>query len=108
MLNIKTLPNGLRLTCGNDARSELAQSDYRESLVGDWLHEKFAFINPEDIGALTDAPILCDCDGIDYSDDGERSILPAAQIYWFPDYMVRDPWQELASRGRIDFIKAGE
>jgi len=72
MLNIKKLGNGMRLTLGNEGRAELAEAlrdGYArgESLVGEWLHEAFEFIRPEEIGALTDAPILCNCDGLDLS-----------------------------------------
>lgn len=109
MINVKTLSNGLRLTCGNDARSELASADDKESLVAEWLHEKYEFVRPEEIGALTDAPILCNADDCEWSEDGDgRTFQPAARIYWFPDYAVRDPWQELATRGRVEFTKAGE
>lgn len=112
MLNIKPLPDALRLTLGNEGRAELAAAlrdgySRAESLISEWLHEQFEFISPEEIGALTDAPILCDCDGLDYPDTGEREIRDDASIYWFPDYMIRDPWGELAARGRVVFAKAG-
>jgi hypothetical protein len=107
MLNAISLENTLRLTLGNEGRHELAQAYDAESLIAEWLHEKYEFIRPEEIGALTDAPILVDCDSLDYSDDtGERVILDDATVYWFPDYAVRDPWQELKTRGRVSFRKA--
>lgn len=112
MLNTKALQNGLRLTLGNEGRAELAEAlrdggyPRGESLVAEWLHEAFEFIRPEEIGALTDGPILVDCDDLDYPDTGDRVIRDDAQVYWFSDYMIRDPWGELSRKGRVDFIAA--
>lgn len=112
MLNAKDTGKALRLTLGNEGRAELADAlregySRAESLMSEWLHESFEFIRPEEIGALTDSPILCDCDGLDYPATGDREIREDAKVYWFPDYMIRDPWQMLASRGRVEFVKAG-
>lgn len=112
MLKTETTAGALRLTLGNEGRAELAEAlresyNRAESLVSEWLHEMYEFVHPEEIGALTDAPILCDCDDLDYPDTGEREFLPNAEFYWFPDYMIRDPWQLLAWRGRVEFVKAG-
>lgn len=111
MLKMIETRDCLRLTLGNAERAELADAlregyQRAESLVSEWLHEAFEFIRPEEIGALTDAPILCDCDGLDYPDTGDREIRDDAAIYWFPDYMIRDPWADLAWRGRVEFVKA--
>ena len=116
MINTRTLPNGnLLLTADNETRSDLAHA-YRsggypraESDVQDGLHEVFAFIAPEDIGALTEAPILTPYDECEFPDDGHGfTPLPGAPVYWFPDHAVRDPWQELARKGRVEFQCASE
>ncbi len=39
-------------------------------------------------------------------DGYDRAESPVAE--WFPDYAVKDPWQALAWRGRVEFVKAGE
>jgi hypothetical protein len=63
-------------------------------------------VEPEWIGALTDAPILSD--GLNYPDDGGPAVVPGSSVWWFPDYMVRDPWEELAREGRVVFTLAPE
>lgn len=104
--------NTLIITADNAARADLADA-YRsggsfraEQEVSEGLHEKWEFISPEDIGALTDAPILCDCDGMDYTDDGERIIRNDAKVAWFPNYMVTDAWASLRNTGRVAFTIA--
>ncbi len=48
-------------------------------------------VNPQDVGALTEAPIISD--GISIHDDG--TIEVHGQIWWFPDYAVRHVGQDL-------------
>lgn len=101
--------NTLLLTADNSGRSEMAEalsygSGHGEMLVSDELHERWEFIAPEVVGALTDSPILAECDGIERDYDGE--ITKVGKVAWFPDYAVRDPWQELRNRGRTVFTLA--
>jgi hypothetical protein len=49
------------------------------------------FVNPEDIGALTSAPIL-------------RS--PNGKLYWFPDYAVTCEIEELLEKNEVRFSVA--
>lgn len=110
-MNHKVLANGdLLLTAGNADRSALAEQCRKgyyqaECHIAECYHERLYFVSPESIGALTDAPILCD--DMDYS-DCQLSAVPQAdaRVWWFPDYMVRDPWQELARYGRVRFSRA--
>jgi hypothetical protein len=109
------LPNGnLMLTASNTDRSALAEA-YRlrgyygaEMLISEAFHELLTFIQPEHIGALTDAPILTD--DADYSDEAMARGGPVPHddvaVWWFPDYMVIDPWAELTRKGRVVFTKA--
>lgn len=53
---------------------------------------------------LTAAP--CIAEAMDYPDNGEREII--GRLWWFPDYMVRDPLDELAETGRTVFTLAKE
>ncbi len=117
MIRATVAGGALILTADNEGRAELAdafreglRSDgpcgyvRAESVVMEALHEQWEFIAPEEIGALTDAPILADCDGLEWSgDDQGRIVRPDAVVAWFPDYMIRDPWRELANRGRVAF-----
>jgi hypothetical protein len=110
-MNYKTLANGdLLLTASNSDRAELARiirdADYgsEESFIAECYHERLYFIRPEAVGALTDAPILCD--DMSWPDDGDIVPRDTANVWWFPDYMIRDPWAELARFGRVRFTKA--
>lgn len=84
MINVQVLPNGnMLLTADNDGRA----------------------VSPEAIGALTDSPIICaeifqpvpDDEGESYNVD------PEAVFYWFPNYQVCDPWEQLKNCGRVEF-----
>lgn len=59
------------------------------------------FIRPEDVAALTDSPILAECS---LNDDGTRDVY--GRVWFFPDYMIRDPAAEMATRGRVVFTLA--
>lgn len=103
-------PNGaLLITANNEARAELAQAfrdggyPKAESAVIDGLHERYSWVRPELIGALTDAPILTEYQSVNYADDGVMSVDPDAKVWWFPGYEMRDPWRELADKGRVVF-----
>lgn len=110
--NTVILPNGdLKITANNEARRMIADGarsygyNGAEQVVGELLHELYEFVRPEDIGALTDAPILCGSDDCYYADDGEFTLHDAGNVpvYWFPDYCIRDPWEELRSKGYVIF-----
>jgi hypothetical protein len=105
----------LVLTASNDGRAALAEAaraggyQRAEDEVSEALHEAYEFVRPEDVpGAMTDAPILVDSDALAYPDNGERIILPGAKVFWFPDYMVTDPWELLRTRGRVEFEEADD
>lgn len=117
MIRARIHENRLILTADNASRASLAielrQRDYDriEQEIQDDLHEAFEFFQPEWIGALTDAPILVPCDSIDYSDEalkaGHPALYPEARVFWFPNYMIQDPWEALARFGRVVFVEAG-
>ena len=97
--------NVLVILASNEGRSEIARCfrdggyDYAEGFVGDAIvGDGLSFIPAEDIGALTSAPIIGE---IEYDDHGV--IAHVGKVFWFPDYMVLDPWQILAHRGRVEF-----
>ena len=57
-------------------------------------------IKPEEIGALTSSIILSD----DVTrDDSTDEITDIGNVWWFPDYMIKDEVQELLDKGYIDF-----
>lgn len=110
------LPNGdLYITANNRLRSEIAYAlknqGYHgaESYVAESLHERYEFISPEVIGALTDSPILTD--DPDFSDEWLEKgvgtgVCEGGKVWWFPNYMIDCPWTELARKGRVVFTLA--
>jgi hypothetical protein len=63
-------------------------------------------VAPEWIGALTAAPILTETESLEYPDDFD--IMPTVNgvVWWYPDYAVLDPWEELAKDGEVVFQAA--
>lgn len=57
----------------------------------------WSFIAPEDIGALTAAPIV----GYDVDMDDQGTITSAPNVWWYPQYETKDPIEELKSKGSI-------
>lgn len=115
-LQIERLDNGnLKLTLDEESRAELA-----EALDdGDWwniFHSLFEpyFTNgsyePFDAGdanpfvGLSSAP--CIAEAMDYPDSGPREIV--GEFWYFGDYMIRDPLEELRDTGETIFTLARE
>lgn len=56
-------------------------------------------IKPEDVGALTDAPMLSD--DVEHGEDGER--LVRGQVWWFPNYAIESFAHTLMKAGSVTF-----
>ena len=90
------LKNGyLKITANNidriDLRNCYESGGYFEveELIGSEIWRgNFHFVKPEDVGALTSSPIIQAKNG---------------DVWWFPGYMIDDPWQELKNKGRVIF-----
>lgn len=99
--------NIVLLTADNESRAELADAfraggyPRAEDYVGEALHEHWEFVRPEEVGALTDAPILAECDGMERNDAGE--LVEVGKVCWYPNYQVFDPWAILRNTGRVEF-----
>lgn len=61
-------------------------------------------LNPEDIAALTDAPILTD----EYTIEDDGSVTVPGKVWWFPNYMVTNFADVLIEKGSVEFTKGGE
>ena len=78
------------------AKKITADSKLAETI--EWqLGNGWSFVRPEDIGALTDAPIITDDQG---------NVLKMGTVYWYPLYDVRDPVAQLLKNGLVDFVRA--
>jgi hypothetical protein len=116
-LTLSILPNGaLRLTADNITRAAIKELQARRYGGDDvsilleltepyWTNGGF---HPFDAGeanpfvGLTSAPCVAEC--LDYRDDGRRSI--DGLFWYFGDYMIRSPIDELKRRGRVVFQAA--
>ena len=63
------------------------------------LRNGWSMVKPEDIGALTSAPILSD----NARYDDQRNFVDASMLYWFPDYAVTCEIEELLVNGEVRF-----
>jgi hypothetical protein len=70
--------------------SDDSMYEFFETLIA---NNSFEWISPEEINALTDAPIL------GFKDENGN----ITDVYWFPDYAVISPLQELLTDGKIIF-----
>ncbi len=105
------LPNGnLLFTASNQARADYSEELKRKGsedvfyeVLGPYRDNGILHpIEPEWIGALTSAPIIAEYHTTE--DDGTETVDGA--IWWFPDYMIRDPMAELFHKGRVEFTLA--
>ncbi len=111
MITCRILPSGnLLVTASNTARQELADCIARG--YDYWTIFADAFENyscngsftPFDAGngnpfvGLTSAP--CIAESMMHHGD---ELVPDGDVWWFPDYMIRDPLEELKNHGRTVF-----
>ena len=73
------------------------------NLIEDFLCNGWSWIHPEEIGALTDAPIISE--DATYNDDGE--LTECGICYAYMNYQVHDPVDELFEEGSI-ILESGE
>lgn len=78
-----------------DADTKLAQ-------VIEWqLSNGWSMVRPEDVAALTDAPLITE----DIDTDNQGNVLHVGIVYWYPEYEVRDPVAQLIENGSVDFVR---
>lgn len=65
-------------------------------------NDSFDWLRPEEIGALTDAPIIAQ--DVERNDTGE--LVSTGAIFWYPQYETTDEISELMERGRLIFTRA--
>jgi hypothetical protein len=63
-------------------------ADSKLAQVIEWqLSNGWSMVQPEDVGALTDAPILTE----EIDTDTQGNVLKVGTVYWYPQYDVSDP-----------------
>lgn len=104
----KILPNGNLCITLNDksALDDIELDDYTDNtfldLIEDCWCNGLSIVNPDDVGALTDSIILSD-DSLD--DDDEYPV--DTTFWWYPNYQVKAPIEDLRENGCVIFSKAG-
>ena len=103
---------GLRITLTPEGRRELegrlahggwgSPDSMLYTLLEDHLCNGWEWIRPEEIGALTSAPILSD----ESSREDEGLLTQVGTIYWFERYQVLCPVEQLYLKGHVDFDRA--
>jgi len=99
----------LRIALLPEARGDVQEisskeidADNKLSEVIEWqLANGWSLVRPEDVGALTDAPILSE----DIDTDDQGNVRSVGTVYWYPQYDVTDPVTKLLQNGYIDFLR---
>jgi len=111
--NFEILPNGnLKISLIPEGKIELTeiQEQYKEQwsdeimfreIIEHQLCNGWTWVQPEDIGALTEAPILSD--DVVYNDDGIVEFID--NVWWYPNYMVESLTEKLQENGYLIFTK---
>lgn len=114
--DVKVLPSGaLQITATQEGRDwiEEQQADRDstsiliDALEPYWTNGSYT---PFDAGVanpfvgLTDAP--CIAEEMTYDDDGKREVV--GKLWWYPEYQVLDPVEELRTKGAVVFTAAPE
>jgi hypothetical protein len=68
------------------------------------LGNGWSWVNPEAIASLTDAPILSE--QVETDDDG--TVTHVGEVYWYPQYEVTDPVQQLLRDGFVVFERGSD
>jgi hypothetical protein len=80
-----------------------AKANRRGDILGDviegMLANGFQWVQPKDIGALTDAPIISD--EADFDDFGD--LVKIGRVFYYADYQVKDPVEVLYEKGEVIF-----
>jgi hypothetical protein len=105
----KQVNGNLRIVLLEEARVDVQEiaskeldADSRLAEVVDWqLSNGWSFVRPEDVSALTDAPIITE----DIDTDNQGNVLKVGTVYWYQQYEVRDPVAQLLENGYVEFVR---
>jgi hypothetical protein len=105
-LTVNPTKDSLVFTANEALRAELKGKSEREAwlIILDFMDEDLEELRPEEVGALTDAPII----GYGVERDDRGDFTGAEWVYWFPNYAIESPWETLAETGEVVFTGANE
>lgn len=102
-----TKANGdITFTLTGASRDVLALTDADDDEILNALIEAHGLeqVNPEDVGALTSSPIIAQ-DAEFEMDDGYMKLTGYSNLWWYPNYAIRGPIDELKETGSVTFTK---
>lgn len=79
----------------------LSVQEALEILFESYTNNGYTWVEPEEIGALTNSPIISN--DFEYIDDNS-DLKFYYSVYWFPDYMIKNEIEELQN-GKLIFEK---
>jgi len=83
------------------------ETPINEAEIIDHLHSwGFYTVRPQDIGALTSAPIFTDDATLAGLGDLGDKPAPDAKVWWFPDYALRSMDDDLRNDGQLVLTRA--
>jgi hypothetical protein len=113
-LDIEKVEDGLKISLNEAGKQNVEdEGGIEESKFYDYFEDvrgNSEYIYFEDMGdagfGLTSAPGITD--GYEYNDDGELTDEghTDSEVYWFPNYMIRDFTQDMLEDGYVIFTKA--
>ncbi len=109
MTSLTQTPRGLEIKLVipvGEAREEFQADDNWnarfEKLIESHLGNGWAWLEPREVAALTDSPILA----FDTQRDDEGELTDSGDVYWYPDYQIVDPIEVLFRDGLVVFPRA--
>ncbi len=101
MFDKEILSNGdLLFTADDEGKEELNTDSYhQEQEITEYFGDTIYLLNPEYIGALTDAPIFIE--DLSIEDDGKITVY--GKLWAFMNYQTENPWDILKDTGRVIF-----
>lgn len=98
-LDWKKVGHNLEVTLKNPKDAEdINPEDSFEETFEYLMQNGMDWVSPEEIGALTDAPMFGDV-----SRDDQGNITDTHDVYFYQDYMTKNPSAELKEKGKVIF-----
>jgi hypothetical protein len=99
--NIELLPNGALKISDHDGLAAECRDIFE--FMEDATSNGWEWLSPEKIGALTDAPIITN--DVEW-DENRDEIVGLGDLWWYPQYELYDPLEEIQKNGFVVFTKA--
>jgi hypothetical protein len=111
-LNFEILKNGnLAITATKDGIELISESNnthndtWWDLLEYTSCNGSYTLVEPHEVGALTDSPIIAE--NIEYDEiDGKLIKIFPDKIWWFPEYCIIDELEKLKNGETIEFTLA--